>query len=434
MVGMYHPIPGFQATTDESDKNMNDAHDAVKPANPQLRFESDKGSSRPFWLALILLVAIVAWMGSGVIFPSEVPAEETVAAENAPPSVRVRSSAAQSVVLEFRSEGQATPDRDTRIVAEAAGEIMEIPVAKGQIAERGDVIARLDDRRARSNLNQAIEQRTNAEREFNNATELFNRGAATQTRVSETRAALAAARASVVAAEQEMDNLVITAPFTGLIEALPVSAGEYVAVGEQIARIVDNSPLTVTIQVPQQTLSRLKVGQTALVNFITGQEREGTVTFVGSAAQAETRTFLTEIQVPNEDRAIPAGVSAMITIPTGEAQAHFINTSVISLSPDGHLGVKTVEDAHVRFHRIGIVKTDVDGIWVSGLEDEATIITIGQGFVRDGEEVRAQPEEAAGSARAAPSQTAAQAADAGAPDTAMPDTAMPDTAMQEQAQ
>ncbi|SDW45667.1 efflux RND transporter periplasmic adaptor subunit [Roseicitreum antarcticum] len=417
---------------------MNDQHDAAAPGKPELRFDSDRGSSRPFWLALILLLAIVAWMGSGYVFPSEPPAQETVATENAPPSVRVRSSTAEAVVLEFRSEGQAMPDRDTRILAEGAGEIVEMPVAKGRMVERGDVIAQLDDRRARSTLDQAIEQRANAEREFNNATELFNRGTATQTRVSETRAALAAAQASVVAAEQELADLTITAPFEGLIEALPVSAGEYVSVGEQIARIVDNSPLTVTIQVPQQTHSRLQVGQAAKVNFITGQEREGTVSFVGTAAQAETRTFLTEIEVPNEDRMIPAGVSAMVTIPTGEAQAHFIHTSIISLSPDGHLGVKTVEDRHVRFQRIGIVKTEVDGIWVSGLEDEATIITIGQGFVRDSEEVRAQTEEEAGQ----PEDTAAQSdavaqsdtvdASEGAP--ATPDADTPGTAMQERAQ
>lgn len=374
---------------------MNDQHEDARPERPVLRFESDPGSSRPFWLALGLLAIIVAWMGSGYIIPSDQPVEEAASVDNAPPSVLVRNSTAQPVILEFRSEGQATPDRDSAVVAETSGEVVDIPVRKGQAVERGDVIARLDDTRARSRLDQAIEQRTNAHREFEIATGLLERGASTQTRVSEARAALAAAQADVVAAEQELDGVVITAPFKGVIETLPVSEGEYVASGDQIARVVDNSPLTVTIQVPQQTLSRLQVGQTAEVRFITGQVREGSVTFVGTAAQPETRTFLTEIEVGNEDRAIPAGVSAVVIIPTGEAQAHFIQTSIISLSPDGHLGVKTVEDGRVRFQRIGIVKTEVDGIWVSGLDDAATIITIGQGFVRDGEEVRVQSEEPA---------------------------------------
>ncbi len=372
---------------------MTDQPDTTNRGKPELRFETDRGSTRPFWIAICLLAAIVAWMGSGYVLPGEAPVEQAAATEAAAPSVLVRTTRAEPVTLNFRSEGQATPDRDTVVVAESPGEIIEMPVRKGQTVARGDVIARLNDTRAQSTLNRAIEQRANAQREFDNATSLLERGASTQTRVSEASAALAAARADVTAAEQALEDLVIVAPFVGRIEALPVSAGEYAASGDQIARVVDNSPLTVTIQVPQQSLSRLEVGQTAQVTFITGQVRDGTIGFVSTAAQAETRTFLTEVQVDNADGEIPAGVSAQVTIPTGEAMAHFIQPSIISLSPDGYLGVKMVEDDRVRFQQIEIVKTEVDGIWVSGLGEEATIITVGQGFVRDGEEVRTQSED-----------------------------------------
>ena len=39
------------------------------------------------------------------------------------------------------------------------------------------------------------------------------------------------------------------------------------------------------------------------------------------------------------------------------------------------------------------MKTEIDSVWVTGLDDEATLITLGQGFVRDGEDVRAEREE-----------------------------------------
>ncbi len=372
---------------------MNDSHDDMKPVQPALRFESDRGSSRPFWLASFLLVAIVAWMASGYVFPGEDAPQETASAETELPSVLVRESRSEPVILSFKSEGQATPDRDTLVVAEASGTIIDMPVEKGDTVSRGDVIARLDDTRARSSLDQAIEQRANAQREFDNATNLFESGVSTRTRLSEARATLAARNSEVISAEQALDDLVMQAPFSGRIEALPVSAGEYVAIGDQVARIVDNDPLTVAIQVPQQSLARIEVGQKAEVRFITGQVREGTISFVGTAAQSETRTFLTEIEVDNTEGDIPAGVSAEITIPTGETTAHFIQPSIVSLNPDGELGVKTVEDGRVRFQGIDIVKTGIEGIWVTGLEENATIITIGQGFVRDGEEVRAQSED-----------------------------------------
>jgi multidrug efflux system membrane fusion protein len=51
----------------------------------------------------------------------------------------------------------------------------------------------------------------------------------------------------------------------------------------------------------------------------------------------------------------------------------------------------------VNFNAIEIVLAQPDGIWVAGLPPEARIITVGQGFVNDGEVVN--PEQAPGEAQ-----------------------------------
>ncbi|SEK75817.1 membrane fusion protein, multidrug efflux system [Roseivivax marinus] len=378
---------------------MNDHSDAGGTPR-HLSFETDRGASRSIWIAAGLVLAIVLWMGSGFVLPSEDP-EPVQQTEAEPPAVVVRETTAEPVTLRFSAEGQALPERDTVLSAEASGTVAALPVARGDTVEAGDVVARLSAAQADATLAQAEEERTRAQRELDNARQLLERGAGTVDRVSEAQATLAAAEAQVATAEQALDNLVVTAPFPGRIESLPINDGEYLAIGDEVARLVDNSPLTVAIQVPQQSLARIRTGQPATVDFITGQTREGEVTFVGTAAVSETRTFLVEIEVPNEDGEIPAGISAEVTIPTGERQAHFVRPSIISLDPDGALGIKTVEDGRVKFQPVEIVSTAIDGVWVTGLEDTATIITVGQGFVRDGEAVRAQPQEEAGGALAA---------------------------------
>ena len=55
--------------------------------------------------------------------------------------------------------------------------------------------------------------------------------------------------------------------------------GEFVDSGDEVAEVLDNDPLTVVIQVPQQALSRIETGQIAEVQFITGDERTGVVGF-----------------------------------------------------------------------------------------------------------------------------------------------------------
>lgn len=360
-------------------------------ASEPLEFETDRGSSRSFWAALILTVAIVAWMGSGFILPSEGAGETVERGETLPVAVSVATSVAGPVTQFFQAEGQALPDRDTAIRAEASGQIAEVLVAKGQDVEAGSAIARFETAERQADLSRAQAELARALLDFENTTSLRERGVATVTQLSIAEAALAAARSLFTAAEEALENTTITAPFSGRIETLNLDEGEFIQAGGEVGRIVDNTPLTIAIQVPQQSLRQLQNGRPARVSFITGEEREGTVTFVGTSAASETRTFLAEIDVANEDGAIPAGISAEIQIPVGEVDAHFLSPSIVSLNPDGALGVKTVDDNDVvRFHAIELVRAQIDGIWVTGLPETAQVIIVGQGYVNDGETVRAQ--------------------------------------------
>ena len=362
---------------------MTDRSDGAERTEP-LTFETDRGASRSIWIAAAILVALVAWMGSGFILPSEPDSGEPEPLAPQPASVMVRNSTAELVTLTFTAEGQAQPDRDTALRAEASGNVVELLARKGDTVQAGAAIARLSADRAEAELARAKEDLARAQRDFENAQRLLDRGVGTADRLSEARAALAAAEAQMTSANQGLEDLNIVAPFAGRIETLTLDDGEFIASGEEVGRIVDNHPLTVTLQVPQQALNRIKNGQTATVHFITGETRTGTVNFVSTAASTATRTFLAEIEVANEDGSIPAGVSAEIEIPTGEARAHFIEPSIVSLNPDGQLGVKTVEDGVVHFYPIDIVKAELQGVWAKGLPESARIITIGQGFVRQG--------------------------------------------------
>lgn len=367
-----------------ADVNIPPTFDTTDTSPQRLTFTSDKGASRSTWIAAVLVMAIVGWMGSGFIFPSQ--DTDTVAArtEPKPVAVAVTTSVAEIVTQFYQAEGQALPDRDTMMRAETSGDIAEVFVSKGQDVGAGDIIARFDPTNNEADANRAAEDLAVAQREFDNAQALLERGVATADRVSQARATLASAQAEVTAIQQEAQALTITAPFAGRIETLDINEGEFVSAGVDVGRLVDITPLTVAIQVPQQSLTRLAVGQSATVRFITGEEREGTVTFVGTSAASETRTFLAEVEVANDDGAIPAGISAEVIIPTGEVTAHFLSPSIVSLDTEGTLGVKTVDRGNVvEFFPIQVVRAQIDGIWVTGLPETVKVITVGQGYVNE---------------------------------------------------
>ncbi|WP_185804044.1 efflux RND transporter periplasmic adaptor subunit [Pontivivens nitratireducens] len=376
-----------------SDTNKTtDASDAADT----LDFETSGGSGVSGWVATVLTLALIAWMGSGYIFPAEeAAAPEARDAGRRAATVAVRASVAEEVTQFFVAEGQALPDRETMIRAETSGEIESLSVQKGQIVDARVEIARIAAAERSAQLTQANAEIERATREVENAQSLLERGVATQDRVTDARAALATAQAQLATVEQGLDNTVIRAPFPGLLDDLTIDPGEYVQAGTEVGRIIDTDPLTIEVQVPQQAVSGIRADQSAMVSFITGETREGTVTYVSGSADAQTRTFRAEVQVANPDGAIPSGVSAQIRVPVGEATAHFISPAVLALGTDGILGVKTLEeDNTVGFTPVEIVRAQTDGIWVSGLDDQATIITIGQGFVSAGEQVDPRDEAA----------------------------------------
>jgi len=387
------------ATDAQNDGTPTQNTDSVDPsvgsARQTLQFESDRGSNRSRWVAGGIAVAIIGWMGSGFILPTEDKTQNTKTSVTARTvTVAVRASVAEPVQQIFVAEGQALPDRDTAVRAETSGQISEMLVEMGADLEAGQVIARFDIAARQADLERAQGEQERAQREFDNATALVQRGVATVDRVAQARATLAAAQASVISAEEAIKNTEIRAPFAGRLESLDINVGEFVSMGTDLGRVVDNTPLTISIQIPQQSLRDIKVGQTAEVAFITGETSTGEVQFVATSADAETRTFMARIRVPNAGGEVPAGISAQLRIPTGEVTAHFVSPAILSLGTDGTLGIKTVNaEDMVEFHRIGIVRAQTDGIWVSGLPDEARIISIGQGFVNEGETVNPQAED-----------------------------------------
>lgn len=372
---------------------MNTTNETQKPSS--LKFEDEPGSARSKWVAGILGLGLVGWMGSGYIFPS--PPEEVAerAVEVTAVAVAVRDSVAQDVTQIFAAEGQAQPDRRTILRSEVGGDVAVLSARRGDYLKEGDIIARLGTREQEADVEREREALSRAQREFKNAQTLLDRGVATVDRVAEARAALASAEAAVANAEEAVNAAVIRAPFDGRLDALDLEQGEFIGAGAEVGTMLDTDPLTIVIQIPQQSMSRVVEGSEAKVTFITGEERKGTVEYVSKDAVSETRTFRAEIIVPNPDDQLASGLSVTVSIPTGQMSAHFISPAILSLGTDGQLGVKTVADDNtVEFYEVVVEQAQTDGVWVSGLPEKARIITIGQGFVGKGETVDPTIEEA----------------------------------------
>ena len=282
--------------------------------------------------------------------------------------------------------------------AETTGQIISDPLRKGSFVEAGELICELEPgtrqaalAEAESRLSQA--QAALREAEINNtaASRLSEGGFASETRVAAAQATTEAARAAVQSAEagikvaeNELENLKIVAPFAGLLESDSAELGELLQPGSLCATIIQLNPIRLVGFVPEAMVDRIRIGALAGARLTTGQEIVGTVTFLSRSADENTRTFRVDVEVENSDLAIRDGQTAEIAIQSDGEIAHLLPQSALTLDDSGALGVRLVEDGLAAFTPVKAVRDATDGIWVTGLNETAEVIVVGQEFVTDG--------------------------------------------------
>ena len=190
------------------------------------------------------------------------------------------------------------------------------------------------------------------------------------------------------------------APFEGVLDDRTMDLGAYVDTGDSLARVVDLDPVLVIAPANERDVRHLRVGEPGSAVLATGQEIWGRIRFVASEANSQTRTFRIELEVDNPDGEVPAGMTAIMRLPVERIMAHEITPAILTLSDEGVLGLRTVvenndedpETGMVRFVPVTIVEDTSEGLFVTGLPDEVTLITVGQEFVKDGETVVGVPD------------------------------------------
>ena len=86
--------------------------------------------------------------------------------------------------------------------------------------------------------------------------------------------------------------------------------------------------------------------------------------------------------IDNAKSQLLAGLSSELTIELAKMSAIKISPALLALDEQGNIGVKSVKETIVQFTPIEIIKSDSDGIWLTGLGEQVDIIVLGQGFVK----------------------------------------------------
>ena len=298
------------------------------------------------------------------------------------------------------------------IFARASGYIVTRNVDIGSRVKKGDVLVEISAPEIQHQIaqaeatlaqNQATLVQSQANRDLANVTwgrdkTLVQQGWVTLQQGDTDRLTLAADQAAVGVAEanikaqqaqvkvlsQQQVYQTVVAPFDGHITQRNVDVGTLVQAdantGTDMFTLMNDDVLRIQLYVPQDQAFGVAPGVEAVVRVpeLPGREFPGTVTRIADALQPGTRTLLTEVDVPNPDHALPAGVycTVELKIPR-KTPSLIVPAAAIVFNADG-LSVMVVEDGVARVRR------------VTESRDFGTTVELSAG-VKDGDQVILNP-------------------------------------------
>jgi RND family efflux transporter MFP subunit len=272
--------------------------------------------------------------------------------------------------------GNITPEEQASVRAEVGGAVLATNAEQGQAVSKGQVLARIDDatlREAELAARSAVTTAQNSvdinRRQVDRNDALLKAGAIAERDVELTRNQLSAAQAQLANAQAQLANAqkqaskaIITAPFSGIVSARQVNAGDIVQPGAALYTIVNPATMRLEASVPANELAEVRIGIPVdfTVNGYPNRHFTGRITNINPVADPTTRQVRIIASIPNAGNVLVGGLFA-----DGHVASEVRSAPVLPLSAVDERGLKPF----VMRIKSGVVqKTEVE----LGIRDGAT--------------------------------------------------------------
>jgi len=291
---------------------------------------------------------------------------------------------------------------------EVPGTVARVHVDFGDTVEAGQVLLQLDPRELelqvgarQAALAQAEAERVRARAAWQRAQQLFPEEVISKEQLDSVEAAFRIAEASCDAAtkqlalaNKQLDDATVRAPFKAAIQERLVAPGQYIPAYTRLFELVDTESVKFRGEVPERFAPQLREGLSVAleVESLPGETFGGTVTRVGSALSATTRSLPFESEIPNPHGKLTPGMFARarltldpvsILLMPRTALVDFAGVTRAFVLNDGKVESRTLEIGGAIDGRIEIV---------SGVSEGEYVVTAGQERLVDGMDISRKTE------------------------------------------
>lgn len=279
-----------------------------------------------------------------------------------PIPISVEKASIRTITQIVTATGKVYPETEVKLSPEVSGEIVELPVKEGDVVKRGQLLFKINPQLTRTQVEQAqaalsaakaASLRAKAEElrtseEYRRAEQLYKQKLISETEYLAAKTSAEVAKANAEAAlydvqrlesqlkqaREQLSRTVVTSPINGTVTVLSAKLGERVVgsiqmAGTEILRVADLSTMELRVDVNENDIVNVKLGDTARITIDAYPNRKftGIVREIANAAktkglgtQEEITNFEVKIRILDHNGLLRPGMSGNADIETYTAK------------------------------------------------------------------------------------------------------------------
>jgi multidrug efflux pump subunit AcrA (membrane-fusion protein) len=226
-----------------------------------------------------------------------------------------------------------------------------------KLIESGDI--------SRSMYDQQKAQRDQLKEQYESALSLARQNFAG---VMTARANLANAETQLGLARRSLSYTNVYSPINGYISDRPADLGEYVSTTMKVATVVKINPLRVRIDIPEQAIPVVNVGQSVSVTTSAWPDRNfsGRIARISPNVTPTSRTLTVEAEIENNSGALKPGQFATVRILQSRAAPATLVPARAVRTESGVSRVFVIKDGHAQERIVQLGQTEGDLVEIKG--------------------------------------------------------------------
>lgn len=349
-------------------------------------------SSAP-WLTVMLILAFIVIMGVQINKEKTRLAEAKKAAiKNEIPAVKVITLTLKPrrLVDKISLPAEVKPYQDLLVKAEVHGQVVKVLIEEGQTVKKGQTLIQLDDRDYRMHLARADAKYRQAQLDHDRFAALVKKKIAAVTKLDEAEAQLKDLTAQRSEAQLALSRTKIISPISGRVNEIKAKQGNFVAVGDPVAQVLQFDQVKVTVGVPESDVAFVFDLNEAdiIIDALNKRKVKGKKVFLSRQPSSLARLFDLELRVPNPDGHILPGMFARVElIKQIFNQALAVPLYAIITQGDNRF-VYIEKNGHAERRNVEMGPLiDWQAQVTSGLRAGESVIIVGQRFLSDGQKI-----------------------------------------------